>query len=67
MVITTLVLSAYALLALVVVGYAEVVGWITLACVGVYWVIYVVIWFKQLRVTCKDVKTLQQTPAPQES
>ncbi|KAL5340985.1 hypothetical protein BJX70DRAFT_84943 [Aspergillus crustosus] len=42
--VTSILLFAFLMLALVIIGYSEVVGWITLSCVGLYYVAYLVFW-----------------------
>jgi hypothetical protein len=46
--ITTLMLAAFVMISLVIVAYAEVVGWIILYFVFFYWLIYVLLWYNQL-------------------
>ncbi|KAL4891076.1 hypothetical protein BDV59DRAFT_183172 [Aspergillus ambiguus] len=42
--VTSILLFAFLMLALVIIGYAEVVGWVTLGCVGLYYVVYLAFW-----------------------
>jgi uncharacterized membrane protein len=42
--VTSILLFAFLMLALVIVGYAEVVGWVTLGCVGLYYIAYLWLW-----------------------
>jgi hypothetical protein len=42
--VTSILLFAFLMLALVIIGYAEVVGCVTLGCVGLYYVAYLVFW-----------------------
>ena len=44
--VTSILLSAFLMLALVIIGYAEVVGWVTLGCVGLYYVAYLAFWIQ---------------------
>ncbi|KAH8743000.1 hypothetical protein F5883DRAFT_50244 [Diaporthe sp. PMI_573] len=48
LILTSVMLAAFIMLALVIVGYVKVVGWITLACIGVYCILYLAIWLCKL-------------------
>jgi hypothetical protein len=58
--ITFILLAAFVMLSLVIVAFAEVVGWVTLGVVCCYGVIYIYLWGEQLWQTItedKDLKT----------
>jgi hypothetical protein len=45
--ITSIMLAAFIMLALVIFAYSQAVGWITLAFICVYCIVYLVMWCKK--------------------